>query len=167
MAKNIKVSRATIVRTIAADMETKAMLLAALNIDVQEGEDPKVTEDMLNTTLDKWLAALSKGNKSTVGKDDDYIKETIVPWVLSQDNPATAGDLNKALIGAPRGNRASALLKRATELGLLARDRVRKNSPFVYAAPDFDFEGYVAAYDEKVKAKAEARIENARKNRSK
>lgn len=159
--KSIKVSRKSILDAVMNN-EVRALTLAILRQDVNED----ITEDAFNEALDKWHKALNKPAKSSAGKDDQFIVDEVVPYVTSQDAPVTAADLNAAIINAPRANRASSLLRRACTLGLLSRDKVRKNASYVYSAPDYDWDAYIADYDAKVKAKAEARIAKARANRS-
>lgn len=159
--KSIKVSRKNILDAMM-NAEVKALTLAILREDVNDD----ITQEAFDEALNKWHKALNKPAKSSAGKDDDYIANEVVPYVVGQDHPVTASDVNAALINAPRANRASSLLRRACDLGLLSRDKVRKNASYVYSAPDYDWESYIAEYDAKVKAKAEARIAKARANRS-
>lgn len=120
------------------------------------------------TIIEKWQAALTKtstSNNKTKSANDDIIVNEIVPFILENKNPVTAKTINEKFIHAERTNKASAILRRAIELGLISRDRVRKNANFEYASPTFDWSAYINEYDKKVAAKAAARIENARKNR--
>ena len=151
----------------------KAILDAIINNDVimnelvtTFGED---NHDALTASMNKWVAALSKSSKSAdkaMEERDNYIKENVVPFVLSSATPVTAKQVNDAIVHGEKTNKASAMLRRAEALGLLSRDKVRKNANFEYASPTFDWESYIAEYDKAVAAKAQARIERAHKNRN-
>ncbi len=152
-----KVTRKAIVSAMMDDEVILAQLINHLGTD---GET-------IMTTLVKWNDALSKASKTTkTNKNDDIIINDIVPFIVNADAPVTAKTINDQFIHAERTNKASAMLRRAIELGLISRDRVRKNANYVYAKPDFDWEEYIAAYDAKVAEKAAARIAKARANRS-
>ena len=130
------------------------------------GEDNR---EALTASMDKWMAALSKSSKSAdkaMQERDTFIKDNVVPFVLSSAAPVTAKQVNDAIVHGEKTNKASAMLRRAEALGLLSRDKVRKNANFEYASPTFDWESYIAEYDKAVAAKAQARIERAHKNRN-
>lgn len=157
---NFKVSRKSIMSAML-DSEVKALLYA-----VMHGENEEVTEDLLDDALSKWYKALNKEHKSTAGANDDFIVSDVVPYVLTVGAPVTAKEVNDAVVHAERTNKASAMLRRAVDLGMLSRDKVRKNASFVYADPTYDWESYIAEYDAAVAEKAAARIAKARDNRS-
>ena len=157
---NVKVSRKSIMSAML-DSEVKALILATIQAD-----NADVTEAALDAALNKWNTALNKGRKSTAGSNDAFIESEVVPFVLSSDTPVTAKMVNDAIIHAERTNKASAMLRRAAELGFLSRDKVRKNASFEYAGPQYDWETYISDYDKAMAEKANARIAKARKNRS-
>lgn len=152
-----KITRKSIIASILADANIINAIATANDS----------SSDEILVVLNKWDNALSKASKSTnTNKNDDIIVNDIVPFILESAEPVTAKMVNDKFIHAERTNKASAMLRRAIELGLISRDRVRKNANFVYAAPNYDWDAYVAAYDAEVAAKASARIAKARENRS-
>lgn len=152
-----KITRKSIIASILADANIINAIATANDS----------SSDEILVVLNKWDNALSKASKSTnTNKNDDIIVNDIVPFILESAEPVTAKMVNDKFIHAERTNKASAMLRRAIELGLISRDRVRKNANFVYAAPNYDWDAYVAAYDAEVAAKAANRIAKARENRS-
>lgn len=149
-----KLSRRTIMGALL-DNEVKALTLAVLRDEM--GDD--ITMEMLDTAMDKWNAALTKNTKKS-NANDTTITDEIVPWVLSQDQPVSAADVNTAILGQPRANKASSMLRRAVEMGMLSRDKVRKTASFIYAAPDYDWDTYKADYDAKVAARRKTKSED-------
>lgn len=154
-----KVSRKSIM-TAVRNSEVKALILAILN---EDNED--ITEDILDEALTKWDVALNKGRKSTAGSNDAFIESEVVPFVLSAGEPVTAKQVNDAVVHAEKTNKASAMLRRAATLGMLSRDKVRKNASFLYAEPNYDWETYISEYDAAMAERAAARIAKARNNR--
>ncbi len=162
MANKVTITRKAVIRAILENPSTQDAILDQLGM-----ENTDETQDALSAMLNKWNTALNKANKSTnANKNDDVIINDVVPFVVNADGPVTAKQVNDAIVHAERTNKASAMLRRAIELGLVSRDRVRKNANYVYAAPDYDWETYIAEYDAKVAEKAAARIAKARANRS-
>lgn len=152
-----KITRKSIIASILADANIINTIATANDS----------SSDEILVVLNKWDNALSKASKSTnTNKNDELIVNEIVPFILESKTPVTAKMVNDKFIHAERTNKASAMLRRAIELGLISRDRVRKNANFVYASPNYDWDAYVAAYDAEVAAKASARIAKARENRS-
>lgn len=154
-----KVTRKIIIETLLANNTILSMLTNALDADAT----------VVIATLDKWNNALTKasnGNSKEKAENEDIIINQIVPFVLAAEKPVTAKDVNDNFIHASRTNKASAMLRRAIEMGLISRDRVRKNANFEYAEPNFDWNEYISEYDKKVAEKAAARIAKARANRS-
>lgn len=158
---NVKVTRKDIINAIANNNDIFISIANELGLEGIEGSDA------LTNTIDKWMVALNKSNKSNgSNKNDELIVNEIVPFILESETPVTAKTINNEFVHAERTNKASAMLRRAIELGLISRDRVRKNANFEYAAPNFDWDSYIAEYDAKVAEKAAARIAKARANRS-
>lgn len=156
-----KITRKAIINAIINDDATYNALANALNLD----DDGR--QNVLIATLSKWDNALSKASKSNSNnKNDDIIINDIVPFILASETPVTAKTINDEFVHAERTNKASALLRRGIEMGLISRDRVRKNANFEYAEPNYDWNAYIAEYDKKVAEKAAARIAKARANRS-
>lgn len=152
-----KITRKSIIASILADANI-------INVIATANDS---SSDEILVVLNKWDNALSKASKSTnTNKNDDLIINDIVPFILASDEPVTAKMVNDKFVHAEKTNKASAMLRRAIELNLISRDKVRKNASFVYAAPDYDWDAYVSAYDAKVAEKANARIAKARANRS-
>lgn len=126
-----------------------------------------VGTDDVKTTLNKWDVALSKSSANkNANKNDEFIIAEIVPFVTSQPTPVTAKMVNDNVVKREKTNQATVMLRRAVEMGLLSRDKVRKNASFEYAEPEFDWNAYIDAYDAKVKDKQSARIAKARANRN-
>lgn len=153
-----KVTRKMIIAELLTNVTILTALSAALNC----------SDDELSNVLNKWNDALNKvstSNSKAKTAEDEIIKTQIVPFIIESENPVTAKTINEKFIHNARTNKASAMLRRAIEMGLISRDRVRKNANFEYASVDFDWSSYINEYDAKVAAKAAARIENARKNR--
>lgn len=158
---NVKITRKAILDAIINNNDVFTSVANALGLD----NDDKLNE--LDGALNKWYFALNKSNKSNgSNKNDELIVNEIVPFILESETPVTAKTINNEFVHAERTNKASAMLRRAIELGLISRDRVRKNANFEYAAPNFDWDNYIAEYDAKVAEKAASRIAKARANRS-
>ena len=152
-----KVTRKSIITSIINDENMIKAIASANDTSVEE----------LNVVLHKWFNALTKGSKTTAtNKNDDLIINEIVPFVINSSEPVTAKAVNDKFIHAERTNKASAILRRAIELNLISRDRVRKNANYVYASPNYDWNAYIEAYDKEVAEKAAKRIAKARANRS-
>lgn len=148
-----KVTRKQVVSTLLNSTDARAYLRAAMGTDI--------TDDTLTAMLGKWDSALNKPVKSTKGKDDEYVINTIVPYVLAQDGVVTAKQVDAEFIHGKRPIKAAALLRRGCELGLLSRDKVRKNSSYIYAGPDFNWDEYVTAYNEEMAERAAERVRKA------
>lgn len=158
----VKVTRKDVIRAIANNNDILIDIANELNL---KGLDEV---DALAQTVDKWLVALNKTPKADTKKaaeDVKLINDSIVPFIISSETPVTAKTINDQFIHAQRTNKASAILRKAIEMGLISRDRVRKNANYEYAAPDFDWSSYIEEYDAKVAEKAAARIAKARANR--
>lgn len=152
-----KVTRKSIITSIINDENMIKAIASANDTSVEE----------LNVILYKWFNALTKGSKTTAtDKNDDLIINEIVPFIVNSAEPVTAKTVNDKFVHAERTNKASSMLRRAIDLGLISRDKVRKNASFVYASPTYDWDAYVEAYDNKVAEKAAQRIAKARANRS-
>lgn len=153
-----KITRKSIIETI---------ILSEIIINTL-ANDLNCSTDEITNVLNKWNNALNKVSSSNTkekAENEKMITEQIVPFILSADAPVTAKTINDEFIHNNRTNKASAILRRAIEMGLISRDRVRKNANYEYAAPDFDWNAYISAYDEKVAKKAAERIAKARSNR--
>lgn len=152
-----KVTRKSIISTIISNDDIKNILATATGVSIDE----------ISVVLNKWDNALTKASKTNASnKNDETIINEIVPFVLAASEPVTAKMVNDQFIHAERTNKASAMLRRAIEMGLISRDRVRKNANYVYAEPNYDWDSYIAAYDKMVAEKAASRIAKARANRS-
>lgn len=155
------ISRKSILSAILADEDIMNALVSHFDFE----DSRKCLTDALN----KWDNALNKTNKSAdkaAKERDEFIVKTIVPFVVEHEGPVTAKQVNDAVVHAEKTNKASAMLRRAVEMELVSRDKVRKNANFEYAAMDFDWDTYISDYDAKMTAKAQARIAKAHKNRA-
>lgn len=122
--------------------------------------------ETLQSVLAKWSVAL---NKTTVKKVDEAqvaLINEIVAFINNENAPVTAKTINDKFVHSEKTNKASALLRHACAEGFISRDKVRKNANYEYASISFDWDSYIADYDNAMAAKAQARIERARNNRN-
>lgn len=93
-----------------------------------------------------WGVEVGEGEcHDDAGKDDIYLRDTLAPWVAAQRCPFDASAINEVLVRYPTRKRARRLLDRAVELGLLSRYCPKEGVEPLYAAPDFDWRGFVEA----------------------
>ena len=122
--------------------------------------------DALAAALSKWNAALSKSTPKKVDEAQIALINEIVAYINTCEKPVTAKTINDKFVHSEKTNKASALLRHACAEGMISRDKVRKNANYEYAPVAFDWDTYIADYDNAMAAKAQARIERARNNRN-
>ena len=115
--------------------------------------------DALAAARSKWNAALSKSTPKKVDEAQIALINEIVAYINTCEKPVTAKTINDKFVHSEKTNKASALLRHAC-------DKVRKNANYEYAPVAFDWDTYIADYDNAMAAKAQARIERARNNRN-
>ena len=151
-----KVTRKSIIVAILANEGMVNDLAAAVGSDVETH----------NGVLNKWSNALSKTTPKKVDEAQVALINDIVAFINNENTPVTAKTINEKFVHSEKTNKASALLRHACAEGLISRDKVRKNANYEYASISFDWDSYIADYDNAMAAKAQARIERARNNRN-